>query len=85
MLWTCMYSYCQRNSGSVRDENMSSGEDEGTVDPNVVAQTYWHLHIQDWTAWTQEMDMRSNAATFFWAFKFVQFPFLMCHFLQIVL
>jgi len=28
---------------------MSSGEDEATVDPDAVAQTYWHLHIQDRT------------------------------------
>ncbi|TKY70551.1 Estradiol 17-beta-dehydrogenase 1 [Spatholobus suberectus] len=52
-------------SGSVRDQSISSGEDEGTMDPDVVAQTYWHLHIQDRNAWTQEMDLRSNTPTFF--------------------
>ncbi|KAG2376007.1 uncharacterized protein HKW66_Vig0158390 [Vigna angularis] len=59
-------SYCRRKSGSVGDEiSIRSGEDEGTVDPDAVAQTYWHLHIQDRTAWTQEIDLRSNTATFF--------------------
>ncbi|ESW28816.1 hypothetical protein PHAVU_002G020600 [Phaseolus vulgaris] len=60
-------SYCRRKSGSVGDESISSREDEGTVDPDAVAQTFWHLHIQDRTAWTQEMDLRSNTATFFQA------------------
>lgn len=56
----------RRSSGSVRDnESISSGESEGTMDPDAVAQTYWHLHIQDRTAWTQELDLRSNTATFF--------------------
>ncbi|WVZ10513.1 hypothetical protein V8G54_015043 [Vigna mungo] len=51
--------------GVVAPPSISSGEDEGTVDPDAVAQTYWHLHIQDRTAWTQEIDLRSNTATFF--------------------
>ncbi|KAL5168468.1 Very-long-chain 3-oxoacyl-CoA reductase [Glycine soja] len=54
------------SSSSVRDESISSGEDhEGTMDPDAVAQTYWHLHVQDRTTWTQEIDLRSNNATFF--------------------
>ncbi|RDX80622.1 Estradiol 17-beta-dehydrogenase 1, partial [Mucuna pruriens] len=50
----------RRRLGSVSDESISSGEDEGTLDPDAVAQTYWQLHVQDRTAWTQEMDLRSN-------------------------
>ncbi|KAK7406575.1 hypothetical protein VNO78_08203 [Psophocarpus tetragonolobus] len=51
---------CTRGgSSSVKDESISSWENEGTMDPDAVAQTYWHLHIQDRTAWTH------NTATFF--------------------
>ncbi|KAK4760896.1 hypothetical protein SAY87_005789 [Trapa incisa] len=30
----------------------------GLMDPDALAQTYWHLHVQDRTAWTQEIDLR---------------------------
>jgi NAD(P)-dependent dehydrogenase (short-subunit alcohol dehydrogenase family) len=29
------------------------------ADPDAVAQSYWHVHAQDRSAWTQEMDIRS--------------------------
>ncbi|KAM0876957.1 hypothetical protein ACQ4PT_035841 [Festuca glaucescens] len=29
------------------------------ADPDAVAQSYWHVHSQDKSAWTQEMDVRS--------------------------
>ncbi|CAI9110142.1 OLC1v1010118C1 [Oldenlandia corymbosa var. corymbosa] len=39
---------------------------EGTLDPDVLAQTYWQLHIQDRSAWTQEIDLRpSNSSRLF--------------------
>lgn len=46
------------------------GGDEGCtpmmMDPDSLAQTYWHLHIQDRTAWTLEIDLRpSNAASLY--------------------
>ncbi|XP_034690061.1 3-ketodihydrosphingosine reductase [Vitis riparia] len=47
-------------SGSQRSsvgEHQSGGGD-GSMDPDAVAQTYWHLHIQDRAAWTQEIDLR---------------------------
>lgn len=28
-----------------------------TMDPDAVAQTYWHLHVQDRSAWTQEINI----------------------------
>jgi NAD(P)-dependent dehydrogenase (short-subunit alcohol dehydrogenase family) len=28
------------------------------LSPDAIAETYWHLHSQDRTAWTQEMDLR---------------------------
>ncbi|KAL1369606.1 uncharacterized protein LOC107488750 [Arachis duranensis] len=50
------------NSGVV----VGSGIVDGTImDPDTLAQTYWHLHIQDRNAWTQEMDLRSSCARFF--------------------
>ncbi|CAI9766829.1 unnamed protein product [Fraxinus pennsylvanica] len=30
------------------------------MDPDVVAQTYWHLHSQDRSVWTQEIDLRPS-------------------------
>ncbi|XP_020220935.1 3-ketodihydrosphingosine reductase [Cajanus cajan] len=41
------------------------GGGEGTMDPDALAQTFWHLHVQDRNAWTQEMDLRSSSARFF--------------------
>ncbi|CAI9780765.1 unnamed protein product [Fraxinus pennsylvanica] len=34
--------------------------DDGCMDPDAVAQTYWHLHIQDRSVWTQEIDLRPS-------------------------
>lgn len=31
-----------------------------TMDPDVVAQTYWQIHTQDKSAWTQEINLRSS-------------------------
>ncbi|XP_057769019.1 uncharacterized protein LOC130989042 [Salvia miltiorrhiza] len=33
------------------------------MDPDVVAQTYWQLHIQDRSTWTQEIDLRPGGPT----------------------
>ncbi|CAI0429918.1 unnamed protein product [Linum tenue] len=30
------------------------------MDPDSLAQTYWHLHVQDRTCWTQEIDLRPS-------------------------
>ncbi|KAJ1268858.1 hypothetical protein BS78_07G165700 [Paspalum vaginatum] len=37
------------------------GADTAGADPDAVAQSYWHVHAQDKSAWTQEMDIRSPA------------------------
>ncbi|XP_078156750.1 NAD(P)-binding Rossmann-fold superfamily protein isoform X2 [Carex rostrata] len=44
----------------------SSKEEESTctnstcfMDPDAIAQSYWHIHTQDKRAWTQELDLRS--------------------------
>ncbi|CAL5013005.1 unnamed protein product [Urochloa decumbens] len=34
----------------------------GGADPDAVAQSYWHVHAQDKSAWTQEMDIRSPSS-----------------------
>jgi hypothetical protein len=35
------------------------GDEDAGADPDAVAQSYWHVHAQDKSAWTQEMDIRS--------------------------
>ncbi|XP_030462671.1 uncharacterized protein LOC115682552 [Syzygium oleosum] len=37
---------------------VASGSNSTAMDPDAVAQTYWHLHVQDRAAWTQEIDLR---------------------------
>ncbi len=32
--------------------------DETVLSPDAIAETYWHLHAQDRTAWTHELDLR---------------------------
>ncbi|KAJ1415227.1 Short-chain dehydrogenase/reductase SDR [Sesbania bispinosa] len=54
----------RRKTTSVGEQSSGEG-DEGTMDPDALAQTYWHLHVQDRTAWTQELDLRSSNARFF--------------------
>jgi len=36
-----------------------AGDPAAAADPDAVAQSYWHVHAQDKSAWTQEMDIRS--------------------------
>ncbi|CAH8305788.1 unnamed protein product [Eruca vesicaria subsp. sativa] len=42
------------------------GESSGVMgmDPDVLAQTYWSLHVQDRRAWTQELDIRPSNTRF---------------------
>ncbi|GFP96937.1 3-ketodihydrosphingosine reductase [Phtheirospermum japonicum] len=44
-------------SSSVGEQQQSRGEDT-LMDPDVLAQTYWQLHVQDRSTWTQEIDLR---------------------------
>ncbi|GLJ39496.1 hypothetical protein SUGI_0807050 [Cryptomeria japonica] len=37
---------------------------EHVLNPDAIAQTYWQLHIQDQSAWTQEVDLRSFSERF---------------------
>ncbi|KAH8508475.1 hypothetical protein H0E87_010551 [Populus deltoides] len=43
-----------------QEEQGMGGIGEMMMDPDSLAQTYWHLHVQDRTAWTQEIDLRPS-------------------------
>lgn len=45
-------------STSVATPAAVPGSISTVMDPDAVAQTYWHLHVQDRAAWTQEIDLR---------------------------
>ncbi|KAJ8453151.1 hypothetical protein Cgig2_008035 [Carnegiea gigantea] len=45
---------------SAAGEQQGGGGGDGLMDPDAIAQTYWHLHIQDRSAWTQEIDLRPS-------------------------
>ncbi|XP_024026065.1 uncharacterized protein LOC112092949 [Morus notabilis] len=45
-------------------EQVQSGGGDGSMNPDALAQTYWHLHVQDRTAWTQEIDLRPSTSRF---------------------
>lgn len=51
-------------SSSVGGEG-GGGGGSGLMDPGVVAQTYWQLHVQDRSTWTQEMDLRPGGPRLF--------------------
>lgn len=63
-------SIAQSRSSSVGEQqeqkqNIVGGVAEGNLDPDVLAQTYWQLHIQDRSAWTLEMDIRPTNCSLF--------------------
>jgi len=37
---------------------------DGLLDPDAIAETYWHLHRQHRSAWTHELDVRPFKETF---------------------
>ncbi|XP_019182896.1 PREDICTED: uncharacterized protein LOC109177875 [Ipomoea nil] len=49
----------QQQRWGVREMQEGGGEDGG-MDPDHLARTYWHLHIQHPSAWTQEIDLRPS-------------------------
>ncbi|CAL9201144.1 unnamed protein product [Musa hybrid cultivar] len=47
--------------GDIGAPRSSRGDHSTTsMDPDALAQTYWHIHVQDKGAWTQEIDLRSS-------------------------
>lgn len=60
------YRRTSSSTSSVGDQSggLGVGVSDGRMDPDALAQTYWHLHIQDRAAWTQEIDLHpSNPIT----------------------
>ncbi|KAL0450313.1 UNVERIFIED_CONTAM: hypothetical protein Slati_1587700 [Sesamum latifolium] len=55
----------QRSSTSSVGEQQQIGGGDGYMDPDVLAQTYWQLHVQDRSTWTQEMDLRPGGPRLF--------------------
>ncbi|KAJ8770720.1 hypothetical protein K2173_021367 [Erythroxylum novogranatense] len=51
-------STLQRTATGHQQQQISGAGD--IMDPDSLAQTYWHLHVQDRTAWTQELDIRPS-------------------------
>ncbi|KAK4426354.1 hypothetical protein Salat_1404000 [Sesamum alatum] len=49
-------------SSSTGERQVHGGRGDGWMDPDALAQTYWHLHVQDRSAWTQEIDVRPSTA-----------------------
>ena len=45
-------------------ERSPGREDHTMLSPDAIAETYWHLHKQDQTAWTLEMDLRPAVESF---------------------
>ncbi|KAG6663187.1 3-oxoacyl-[acyl-carrier-protein] reductase FabG-like isoform X2 [Carya illinoinensis] len=37
-----------------------NGGGDASMDPDALALNYWHLHVQDRAAWTQELDLRAS-------------------------
>lgn len=61
-------SASQRGLVGEQQQSGGVGGEVGAVmmmDPDALAQTYWHLHVQDRTAWTQEIDLRPSITTFY--------------------
>ncbi|XXG86560.1 hypothetical protein AAC387_Pa11g1427 [Persea americana] len=53
--------------GAPKSMQRSVGEitrGDETMDPDAIAQTYWNLHCQDTSAWTQEINLRSSNQRF---------------------
>lgn len=47
-----------------RGRSMAPGEAATMLSPDALAETYWQLHSQDSSAWTQELDVRPAAEKF---------------------
>jgi NAD(P)-dependent dehydrogenase (short-subunit alcohol dehydrogenase family) len=45
-------------------EMMPDREEHTLLSPDAIAETYWHLHVQDRTAWTLESDLRPSVESF---------------------
>ncbi|SFR33571.1 SDR family NAD(P)-dependent oxidoreductase [Halogeometricum limi] len=50
--------------GGIRPPNRDVGDDADYLDPDAIAETYWHLVEQDRSAWTLELDLRPHVEEF---------------------
>lgn len=58
--------------GGIDGERLRSGSpqraqqagDDGLLNPDAIAETYWQLHLQHRSAWTHELDLRPYKETF---------------------
>jgi hypothetical protein len=57
MVYLLVNGRSQRGRAGAADTAAGAG-----ADPDAVAQSYWHVHAQDKSAWTQEMDIRSPSS-----------------------
>jgi hypothetical protein len=53
----------QIDTPSIR-EMMPDREEHTLLSPDSIAETYWHIHTQDRTAWTLESDLRPSVESF---------------------
>ncbi|KAK7980051.1 hypothetical protein PG989_012508 [Apiospora arundinis] len=44
--------------------NINGGVEDGKLDPDAIAESYWHLHTQHRSAFTQELDLRPYVEKF---------------------
>ncbi|KAL0377739.1 UNVERIFIED_CONTAM: hypothetical protein Sradi_3079400 [Sesamum radiatum] len=58
-------SHQRSSTSSSVGEQQQIGGGDGYMDPDVLAQTYWQLHVQDRSTWTQEMDLRPGGPRLF--------------------
>ncbi|KAK8129652.1 short chain dehydrogenase [Apiospora kogelbergensis] len=45
-------------------DNVNGGVEDGKLDPDAIAESYWHLHTQHRSAFTQELDLRPYVEKF---------------------
>ncbi|KAK8086378.1 hypothetical protein PG994_001352 [Apiospora phragmitis] len=47
-----------------KEYNVNGGAEDGKLDPDAIAESYWHLHTQHRSAFTQELDLRPYVEKF---------------------
>lgn len=50
--------------GTIGTPKSKEPQEDGVMDPDAIAQMYWQVHIQDRSAWTQELDLRPFSERF---------------------